>query len=479
MNPTMLQEWLGWRLGALVHVVLALGVSVHILLTKENHRSAVGWIAVAWLSPVLGSLAYIALGVNRVRRRAARLRAEEPERLAPLAPDDVAHEHEAVRPLASLARAVRSITGAPLVDGNQITPLLDGDEAYPAMLRAIEEARRSIAFMTFLWDGDGWGQRFVQAMGDARARGVEIRVLIDGVGNAAFSKPPVVRALRKAGVVVQRFLWGLDPRRTTLINLRNHRKLLVVDGIVAFTGGINIREGFVRGAGPEWQRDLHARVEGPVVRELMDVFAVDWAFTTGERLDGEPWFPPLQPVGSAAARVVPDGPDEDLDKARLTYLSAIGAARRRIWIVTPYFLPEEDLAYALASASRRGIEVRVLFPLPSNHRTVDGCLRAEATFLLENNVQLLHAPGGFDHSKLMLVDDTWACIGSSNWDPRSLRLNFELLLEVYDAEVVAALERAYGPRFDAAESLTLEQLKDRSVPRKLTDAFFRLFKPYL
>ncbi|MCA9572728.1 MAG: cardiolipin synthase, partial [Myxococcales bacterium] len=271
---------------AVLHAAVAGVTTGHILLTKESPRSAAGWAALVWLSPLLGALAYVMLGVNRVARKASRLRsavllpARTPgEALAP--PSIVSH-------LVPMRTALDAISGRPLVGGNAVVPLRDGDETFPAMLEAIEQARVSITMMTFIFDRDAWGLRFVDALARARERGVEVRLLIDGVGTW-FSWPPVLGALRRAGVPYARFLWSLNPARMALLNLRNHRKVLVVDGLVAFTGGMNVRGSFFQAPteGPRTaDQDLHFRVKGPVVTELQDLFAADWAFTTGEVLEG-------------------------------------------------------------------------------------------------------------------------------------------------------------------------------------------------
>lgn len=470
----------GLAVATLLYALTALGVTIHVLLTKQSTRAATGWIALAWLSPLLGAVLYLALGINRVRRRATALRPPRSGRVGP-APSTADRSEQALTPLSGLADAVGTLTGRPLVAGNTVTPLFDGGDTFPAMVAAIEGAETSVALVTFLWDDDTWGRRIADAVADAHDRGVEVRVLIDGIGDVVFSWPSAARHLVGRGVRVERFLWNWDPRRLTLVNLRNHRKILVVDGRVGFTGGMNARDAYMPADSPagEGWHDLHARVEGPVVRELMELFAEDWAFTSAERLTGPTWFPPLPAVGGALARVIPDGPDEDLDQATLTFHLATACARRRIVVMSPYFLPESPLILALGTAARRGIQVDVLLPHRSNQRHTGMAMRAELPHVLAHGIRIWGTTGGFDHTKLMLVDDTWACMGSANWDPRSLRLNFEMLFEVHDAGLVRELDALVARRLDGAVRYERAAELARPWGRRVAESALRLLKPFL
>lgn len=356
------------HVAGMVILVAAVVAAAHAELYKRDPRSAVGWVGIILLFPLAGPLVYALLGVNRIQRRAARIRVRAPHGEHPR------HAHacslkqvESALPahgrhLVTLARAVNRITTRPLLRGNRITPLLNGDEAYPAMLKAIQDARHSISLATYIFDRDRVGLRFVKALHDATQRGVQVRVLIDDAG-ARYSFPTVARALRKHGVRVALFLHTLNPFLTRYSNLRSHRKITVVDGRIGFVGGINIRDDHVLSEPTSFPvQDLHFQIEGPVVAQLQRVFAEDWAFTTGEVLVGEPWFPALEPRGDSLARGISDGPDEDYDKLRQTLLSALACAQRRVRIATPYFLPDQALIAALNVAALRDVEVEILLP---------------------------------------------------------------------------------------------------------------------
>lgn len=483
-------DWLTWMAidgqtaGAValvaVHLGAAVGTTLHVLITKDSTRAAAGWAALAWLSPLLGSVLYLLFGINRVQRKASTLRRRgTPRQSVPWGPHDGTDVDGVVAHLGPLRHAIDTLTETPLVTGNRIVPLDSGEQAFPAMLAAIDGATSSIALMTFIFDRDPWGLKFVDALARARARGVQVRLLIDGVGTW-FSWPPVLGALRRAGVPYDRFLWSWNPLRMTLLNLRNHRKVLVVDGTIGFTGGMNVQAGFVQDAlHPGAHRDLHFQVEGPVVQGLMDLFADDWAFETGEDLCGPLWFPTLDTRGDQVARVIPDGPDEDLGKAELTLLQAVTCADRSVVVVTPYFLPEDALQAALIAAVMRGVSVDIVVPARSNQPMAAWAMHADVLPLLDRGVRVWAQPAPFDHTKLMVVDGTWSCVGSANWDPRSLRLNFEMLLEAYGPDLAQALTSLFEAKRARSTRLDADTLRARSLVVRARDGAARLFKPYL
>lgn len=470
---------------AAADLALALAASAHVVLYKRDARSAVSWVGVIWLTPLIGSLLYYLFGINRIRRRARRMRrrrgparhAPRPGAVAPRALDGLS---PAEWPhLESLGRLVGEVTGQALLPGNRVQMLRGGAAAYPAMLQAIQSATTSVGLSTYIFDNDTAGALFVTALRDAAARGVAVRVLVDGIG-VHYSWPTILRTLRRAGVTAASFLPKLLPGSFAYANLCNHRKVLVVDGRVGFTGGMNIRAGHDASLRPRHPiQDTHFRLEGPAVTHLQTVFADDWEFASREPLHGDAWFPKLEPCGPTLARGVSSGPDDEIERMRLVYLGALNCARKSVRIMTPYFLPDPGLVAALNVAALRGVEVDILLPAQNNLRLVQWASTGLLPQVLEHGCRVWLVPPPFDHSKLMLVDAAWVLLGSANWDPRSLRLNFEFDVECYDTTLAAELESLVLDRRAAARRLTPDELNRRSLPLKLRDGVARLLTPYL
>jgi cardiolipin synthase len=468
-------------------IVLTLFIvaSAHAILYKRDTRAAIAWVGFIWFVPLLGALLYFIFGINRIRRQAALLRADmERYRAHPTQDECLPEELHHHLPkhtghLNVLARVVSGVVARPIVPGNKIEPLVNGDETFPAMLDAIRQAEKTISLQTYIFDRDEIGIEFARALGEAARRGVEVRVLIDAAGTR-YSWPSILHTLRHEKIRYARFLPGFALWRLMQINLRTHRKILVVDGRAGFTGGLNIRAGHCVKRNPKRPvQDIHFRVEGPVVNQLQEAFADDWLFTTGEALRGENWFPKLERAGPVLARGVIDGPDEDFEKLRWTLLAALASARHSVRIMTPYFLPDQAIISALNLAAMRGVRVEIVLPEKNNLPFVHWASRAMWWQVLEHGCKLRLAPPPFDHSKLMIVDDCWVFLGSANWDARSLRLNFEFNLECYDAELALRLEKIFEQKSAAARPVTLEEVDARPLPQRLRDGIARLLTPYL
>jgi cardiolipin synthase len=456
-----------------IGLVLAICATVHVLLTKREVASAVGWIGLVWFAPILGATLYLLFGVNRVRRRARLLRPPDGDAAGSAA----WHAPGPLEGLESLARGIFRITGRSLQGGTQVGIFQDGDAAYPPMLAAIEAARSSVGLSSYMFRDDLWGGRFIAALAGAERRGVAVRVLIDGVGGGWLNSPAYHR-LRREDVPAARFMHSLLPWRMPFFNLRNHKKILVIDGTLAFTGGMNIADENVMATNPKQPvHDLHFRLEGPVVAQLSEAFADDWAFMTGEDLDRAIWLAPIEPRDGPLARAIDSGPDEDLEKIEFAVLEAVSCARSSIAVMTPYFLPDERMITALSLAAMRGVAVDLVIPRQSNHALVDWATRTNIGPLLADGVRIWKSPSPFHHTKLMVVDDAWCLIGSCNWDIRSFRLNFELCTEVYDRDLAKLLTEIMQRA--RASALTQAELNARPLPMRIRDAAARLMLPYL
>ena len=380
--------------------------------------------------------------------------------------------------IAELADISRRVSQLPLLAGNRLTLLQHGRNAYPAMLEAIAGAKRSIALASYIFRDDSSGKAFIAALSDAQKRGVEVRVLLDSIGSGYFTAA-AWHHLNRLGVPAARFLHTWIPWRMPFLNMRNHRKIMVVDGELGFVGGMNIGSEDSRGATEAGAvEDIHFRVEGPVVRQVMDVFARDWLFTTDEELEQDIWWPDLAKPGPVFARGLRSGPDADVYKLEVLLGAALTQAKHRIRIVTPYFLPDQRLQFAIAQAVLRGVEVDILLPERSDGHLMQWAMRAHLRFFRHIPANFYFSPPPFDHSKLVTIDEEWCLIGSSNWDTRSFRLNFEFDLECYDRELTAALDCLIAEKIRRAHKVTPEDLI-APVWVLLRDAAIRLLSPYL
>ncbi|HJS92279.1 MAG TPA: phospholipase D-like domain-containing protein [Steroidobacteraceae bacterium] len=464
-NAETLLELLAIALG----VICAAFGSTHALLTKPDPRSALGWIATCWLLPFAGTILYLLFGVNRVRTRARQLRAGVTSiGSAPgaAAPQDFARQ---------LTRIGDAVTLRPSLAGNEVVPLENGENAFPVMLEAIAGAGHSIWLSTYIFETDAVGQEFIAALAAAAVRGVQVHVLVDGIGEW-YSWPHAVRLLRRCGVRAARFLPPRFAMPVLSLNLRNHRKLLIIDGKIGFVGGMNIGGREVGKAHRRRMADLHFRVKGPAVSQLAECFAADWLFAAGESLPPPRASPP---AGECVCRVITEGPDEDSDKLLFVILGAIAVAHRQVLIMTPYFIPPPELTAALQTAALRGVEVCLVLPARSNLRYVDWATRRWLPPLLERGIQIYLQPPPFSHTKLLVVDGSYAQIGSANIDPRSLKLNFEVAMEVYDETVCSQLASYVLSARDHALRLAAGAADRLPFASRIRDSLFWLLSPYL
>jgi len=448
----VLNDFIG--LDLMLNAVIALAIVLapvamwHALLYKRDPRAAMGWISVCLLFPIVGPALYFFFGINRVHHR-AQLWKDGPYQHrfidfergeVPLS--GIPYNKKIEGDFAPLMRATYALTGLPLLAGNKVKVLRNGERAYPAMLAAINKATNSIDLSTYIFENNNSGHAFTEALCAAVNRGVAVRVIVDALGEL-YSWPRVSRRLRRRGVRVERF--GPPRLRSQLpgLNLRNHRKLLVVDEKVSFTGGMNIgdRHFVEQGATRHPTADTHFQLEGPIVAQLAMGFAQTWQQVTGEK----PKKSGIEQAvfGDSRCRVIVDGPDLNLDKLSHVLLAAIAQAKVSIRIMTPYFLPSREMLVALQTAALRGVAVTLILPEKNNLIYVHWAMRNVLWELLYYNISVAYQPPPFNHSKLFMVDGEYLLIGSANLDPRSLRLNYELSVEIYDTAMASELEAEF------------------------------------
>ena len=459
----------------MAHLAIAAPVCAHIVLTRQD-AAAPAWLLVVLGSPFIGSLLYFVLGINRVQRRARRLRGRRPRSLPRLETHPMPFPGLPTAQQQQLFQFGKSVHAAPFIGGNTVKALIDGEMAYPDMLAAIAAAKTSIALSVYIFKRDDIGEQFVQALTAAHQRGVLVRVLVDEVGMGSKAHAADTQLARQ-GIATARFI-PQTFKFLPLMNLRNHRKIMVIDDHTGFIGGMNICRSYSGKSTPV--RDLHFRVTGPAIVQMARMFEEDWKFATGETIE-LPWIsaPEESAVTPVYARVIADGPDNGFQRTFWIILGALAVSQKSVRILTPYFLPNDILRHALEVCALRGVTVEVVIPSKTDIAIVDYAMAAQLQDLLEHGVKLYYGGAPFDHSKLMLVDGVWALVGSSNWDQRSLRLNFEANLEAYDADLAATLEDHFAAKRALAEPVLLDAVKAEPASRRLRNNVARLFAPYL
>ena len=450
----------------------------HALLSKRDSTSALAWVAICFI-PLAGPLSYLLFGINRVHIRARRDYPED-------SPQEGREYYDeppgtALRPMSLVGEG---ITGRGLVSVEDIRTLRDGESFYPAMLEDIRAARESVYCSTYIFRRDRSGRNLVKTLSGARQRGVDVRVIVDGLGEAAYP-PRIGGLLKRRGINFRRYnpLTLFPP--SLRLNMRNHRKLLLIDGKVAYTGGQNLSDSHLarRKDNPARTRDLHFRLTGKIVDDLQWAFLNDWQHCDDrdeQGNDGE-YVPrnTLQSKSRHWARLILDGPNEHLDQLNDLLVGVFAAARRRIWLMTPYFLPGHDLAGALIGAQLRGVDVKIILPERTNIYLAHWATQHNLGYILARKLPVYLQPAPFVHTKALLIDDDYALIGSANLDPRSLRLNFELGVEIFSTDFNKDLSGYFQESITTSTPLSESALAARPYWIRIRDAIAWLFRPYL
>lgn len=468
----------------LFHLVIMPVAALHALVCKRDHRAALGWIAVIFLFPVAGPLLYFIFGINRLHTKARvfagrhlpvlhfgyeRATRSPSTELDPLT-------HELPRPYLSIVGG--RATGSPLLNGNHFEPLVNGEGFFPALIEAIDGARHHVLLSTYLFSAKGVAGEVIAALSRARARGVKTYVLVDGVGTW-YSMRQGVRAMRRHKIKVALFNPPSLLPPSLDINMRNHRKIAVVDDELGFFGGINIdaRHMMEDPGNRNPTQDIHFLARGPVVAELRRLFEYDWKLVTRHALNLPTYA--STPKGATLCRVIDDGPHDNLNHLAMTLSGNIAAAREQITIMTPYFLPGQEIVAALQAAALRGVRIKVLLPEKSNLPFVDWATRNMLWELLLWDIEVYLKAAPFAHTKLLSIDDHYVMAGSANLDARSLRLNFELGIEIFDSTLARELNSHMEQEISHSHALTLDELDNRPIWQRIRDAFFWLFSSYL
>ncbi len=477
-----------WSVAATaLHVLVATGCVLHVLRSRKRPQATILWILTITYLPWIGPLIYLGFGVNRIRRRIEHRQANR-RLLAPRIRELPHPEHgpvgEAGHPsftggcpevFQEFFRLLDRLTGVGAVPGNRCTLMRGGEEVFGAMGEAVASATHSVHMLTYILDDDEAGRPLLEQLAERAAQGLQVRVLVDGYGSNMLPLSRV-RAYRAQGVDL-RFLRQFQPLRGRItVNLRNHRKLLIADGALAFTGGMNISARHLLSR-PETRRvlDYHARIDGPATLQLQRVFAEDWFDVTGEALTDPVYFPNVEPAGTDLVRCIDSGPDRSTRVMLKAFCAAIQTAGRSIRIVTPYFVPDPALVILLQLAAMGGVDTRVVLPRANNFRTVKYASRYLYPELMRAGVRIFEREPPFSHAKLLLVDDTWASVGSANWDMRTFHLQFDTNIGVVSPAFVEQVAGAVDRELAASREITPETFLPRPALRGMLEKAASLF----
>lgn len=372
--------------------------------------------------------------------------------------------------------SIGNLLSAPLIGGNKITTLTNGDSFFPAMLEAIRGAQKSICLETFLWEKGKISDAFVEALAERAGAGVRVHLILDDIGCSHFSLKSE-RLLKKAGV---NLVWYNHPHWWKIwqrFNHRTHRKILIVDGKVGFTGGACMVDSWAGNGDKPWLwRDNHYKVEGPVVSQMQSVFMDNWVQSRGQVLHGENYFPVQPQPGTLNAQCFKSGPTEGSEAARLNFLLSIAAARKNIRIAHAYFMPDRLLSQALMEARRRGVKVEVIVPGKIDAVIIKAAARPRWVDLVNEGIEIYEFQPAMYHCKVVIVDDVWTSVGSSNFDDRSLRINDEIGLNVHDRDFAAEQIQIFEADKKLSRPLTSKDLGKRLPWTRARENFWGLFR---
>lgn len=451
-----------------VYVVV---LSVWVVMQRSEPVSTLGWIMVLSFLPYIGFLVYYILGPQHIQRSAGRRR-QSHEAVG------ARGKTEALKDASELGRMALAMTGFPPSTATRVDLLIDGASTYDALVKAIESAQHHVHVEYYIYAADRTGTRIRDALIERAKAGVKVRMLLDGVGSTLARK--FVSPLHDAGVELAFFhpvRWWMLPFARPKVNMRSHRKIVICDGSIGFTGGINVTDDENESLNPNAFHDIHLRVEGEAVRWLQVAWLEDWHYATTKDVPAEGLFPQLVP-GPISAQVIPAGPDNDWEPIHRTQVDAIHRAKHRVWLATPYFVPSRAALFALEGAAMSGIDVRVMVPKRSDSKLVTAAARSYFDKLLKAGVRVYEYGPRMLHSKVLLVDDELAIIGTSNFDTRSFSLNFEIVMLFCDTGINQKLDASLKADMDAANEVTANSNKPPFLSR-LSEDVARLFAPVL
>ena len=469
------------------YFITILVVVILIMLENRSPLKTITWILVLMLLPGVGIVFYIFFGQNlRKEKIIARKGLKNDELLVSMAHAQIRRmdegsliENAHINNKRHIIQLLLNNSNSVVTIGNKINLLNNGSETFSAILTALEQAQCFIHLEYYIFANDNIGGQIVAILKQKASQGVEVRMIVDDVGSWEL-KQDFFDDLLSSNIQIESFLQVRFPKFTSRVNYRNHRKILVVDGLVGFIGGINVADRYISGDESYgiW-RDTHLMVEGDAVNTLQMVFLADWYFVRQVELAEEKYFPPKIPHGDSMVQITSSGPDTDWPAIMMGIFHAIASAQKYVYIATPYFMPGETVLMALKSAALGGIDVRILIPQKNDAWFTRLCSYSYVKELLEANIKVYFYEKGFLHSKTLVVDDVVSTIGSANIDFRSFEQNFEINAFIFDEKIAAEMKLTFLNDLDDSILIQYDQWKQRPLKQKMQESFARLFSPLL
>ncbi|MEG0162842.1 MAG: cardiolipin synthase, partial [Mucinivorans sp.] len=454
-------------LSALLYLALIVATVYTVLFERRDPVRAISWIAVLVLMPGIGIVLFIFFGQNYRKQKLFNHKEIKDLRQIEIMSDKQIGriddwQSPQIQNHSDIIKLLLSNSKSLLTVGNSIEILHNGTNTFNAIKEALRRAKRSIHLEYYIIEADTLGNEIAEILCEKARQGLEVRLLYDDVGSWSLPRK-YINHLRHAGVMLAKFMPVVFPWLTSKANYRNHRKIIIIDGAVGFTGGLNIADRYIHGTKHGIWRDTHIKIEGPAVRMLQMTFITDWYFSSKVLLrDRARYFPEIKiPVGKTAVQIALSGPDSPYAAIMQAFFAAITSAKHHIYISTPYFLPGESLLTAIKVASMSGVDVRIMLPLHSDTVLVHWASRSYFTELLEAKVMVYLYKKGFNHSKLLTIDSSFCSVGSANMDERSFVDNFEITAMIYDEIVAEELETAFLEDLKSCQKLTLHGWENR------------------
>uniref|UniRef100_UPI003217DA7B cardiolipin synthase n=1 Tax=uncultured Draconibacterium sp. TaxID=1573823 RepID=UPI003217DA7B len=468
-----------------VFLLTAIPVAFMIILEKRSPFKTAAWIMVLILIPIFGVIFYLVFGQEYRKRKMFSIKGlkglKELRRLTSEQLREIGHtqstSNNEINENKNIIRLLLNNSNSLLTTGNQLELLKDGAQTFEAIFSAIKKARHHIHLEYYIFSDDKIGKQLINLLVEKRAQGVEVRIIVDDVGSWDLKKKFFTK-LREKGIEIYPFMEVRFPRLTSRVNYRNHRKIIIIDGKTGFLGGINIADRYIEGMPKigHW-RDTHLQIKGDAATFLQVIFAADWYFVTKQNIYGFKYLPKFSETSGIPVQISASGPDYDWESIAQAYFAAITNSHKKVYLVTPYLMPPQDLLTALKTAALSNVDVRIIIPEKSDSRLSKWCSFSYVEALLEAGVRIFFYQNGFIHSKYMLVDDSFSSIGTSNFDFRSFETNFETNAFIYNVDFSKQLEAHFLDDLKNSREIKLKEWQKRSSLFKVRESLAHIVSP--